>query len=161
MTIDGIELGVEFDGVAAPQATAMFVDAARTGWFVGTYCPRITAYDTMKVLQCGSTDPASTAADPGFAFGPIENAPADNVYPAGTIALARQSDNANSNGHQFFIVTADSTIPADSAGGYTIVGRVTSGLPGLISSVTSAGPGDGSQDGAPAAPVQISAFTIQ
>lgn len=161
MTIDGVELGIELDGALAPQATAVLVQAAQSGWYLGKYCPRITAYDTMQVLQCGTSDPESTASETGYAFGPIENAPADDVYPAGTIAMARVSGDANSMGHQFFIVTADSTIPHDDAGGYTVVGRVTTGLAALISEVTAAGPADGSQDGAPAAPVQITAFTIE
>jgi len=43
--------------------------------------------------------------------------------------MARQSGNGSSMGSQFFIVYKDSTIPADAAGGYTVFGHVTSGLP--------------------------------
>ncbi len=161
MTIAGVDLGMEFDGGVAPQATAVFVQAAQDGWYIGKYCPRVTDYPTMQVLQCGTSDPQSTAGGDDYSYGPIENAPAGDFYPAGSIAMARVANDGNSLNHQFFIVTADSTIPSDSAGGYTIVGKVTSGLAALISSVTSAGPGDGSEDGPPAAPVQITAFTIQ
>ena len=42
--------------------------------------------------------------------------------------MARTSGNANGNGTQFFIVYKDTVIPADAAGGYTVVGKVTSGL---------------------------------
>ncbi len=161
MTINGVNLGVQFDGADAPQATAVFVQASEDGWYDGKYCPRVTDYPTMQVLQCGTSDPQSTDGSGDIAYGPIENAPSDGDYPAGTIAMARVADDGNSQSHQFFIVTADSQIPADSAGGYTIVGQVTSGLQDLIDQVTNAGPGDGSEDGAPAAPVQITAFTIQ
>jgi len=161
MTVGGVDLGIELDGVLAPQATAMFVQAAQTGWYDGKYCPRVTSYDTMQVLQCGTALPDSTASEQDYAFGPIENAPADDAYPAGTIAMARVGGDGFSMGHQFFIVTADSTIPSDAAGGYSVVGRVTSGLEALVADVTSKGAVDGAQDGQPVSPVQITAFTIE
>jgi peptidyl-prolyl cis-trans isomerase B (cyclophilin B) len=161
MTVGGVDLGVELDGMLAPQATAVLVQAANDGWYLGKYCPRVTSYETMQVLQCGTIDSASTASETDFAYGPIENAPVDDLYPAGTIAMARVGGDGASMAHQFFIVTADSTIPSDAAGGYTIVGHVTSGLDALIAQVTSLGTADGSQDGAPAASVIITAFTIQ
>ena len=34
----------------------------------------------------------------------------------------------NTDGSQFFLVYEDSTIPSDTAGGYTVFGRITSGL---------------------------------
>ena len=75
--------------------------------------------------------------------------------------MARVGGDGASMGHQFFIVTADSTIPSDAAGGYTVVGRVTVGLDALVEQVASRGTADGGQDGTPAQPVQITAFTIQ
>jgi len=62
-------------------------------------------------------------------------------------------------------VLADTTLGSDSAGGYTIVGSVTSGLDALAALVAggvdpaTANPSDGS--GFPVAPVTISSFTIQ
>jgi len=161
MTIGGVELGLELDGVLAPQATAMFVQAAQEGWYNGKYCPRVTAYETMQVLQCGTASPDSTTSEDGYRFGPIENAPSDDLYPAGAIAMARIGGDGASMGHQFFIVTAESRIPSDAAGGYTIVGRVTSGLDALVENVTSLGTASGGEDGTPAQTVQITAFTIQ
>ena len=161
MTVGGVELGIELDGALAPQATAMFVQAAQSGWYNGKYCPRVTSYAGMQVLQCGTTTPDSTATEDGFRFGPIENAPADDSYPAGTIAMARIGGDGASMGHQFFIVTADSKIPSDVAGGYTIVGHVTSGLDALVSNVTALGTANGGEDGPPAQTVRITGFTIQ
>jgi len=111
------------------------------------------------VLQCG--DPDGDASGPGYSYGPIENAPADDVYPAGTIAMARVGQDAQSIGSQFFVVYDDTTIGSDSAGGYTVVGRVTSGLAELKAGVTSAGTVDGSTDGSPAVPTIITAFSVQ
>ena len=75
--------------------------------------------------------------------------------------MARQPQNAYSQGSQFFIVYEDTTLTPDQAGGYTVVGRVTSGLDQLKSAVTDAGTADGSTDGAPAVPVTITGLTIQ
>jgi len=83
------DLGIELDGAAAPQAVANFVTLAGKGYFDKTKCHRLTT-EGIYVLQCG--DPTGTGTgDPGYKWGPIENAPADDVYPAGTIAMARQS----------------------------------------------------------------------
>jgi peptidyl-prolyl cis-trans isomerase B (cyclophilin B) len=101
--------------------------------------------------------------DPAYSFGPIENAPADDVYPAGSIAMARSAD-PYSNGHQFFIVLTE-TVLDGSTGGYTIVGTVTSGLDTITALVATgvdpatADPGDGS--GQPLNPITITAFSIQ
>src|SRR6185437_315280 len=50
-----------------------------------------------------------------------------------------QSGNANSQGSQFFIVYKDTTIPSDSAGGYTVIGTITSGLDTLVTDVADKG----------------------
>ncbi len=161
---DDVVLGIELDGTKAPQAVAGWVQDAEDGYYEGKTCHRLATSEGFSFLQCGSLD-GTGAGDPGFAYGPIENAPADDVYPAGTIAMARASGDAYSNGHQFFIVTADTTLPADPAGGYTVVGTVTSGLEDLIAKITSAGideetlGGDGT--GLPAIPTVISRVTLQ
>jgi peptidyl-prolyl cis-trans isomerase B (cyclophilin B) len=158
-----ITLGIELDGALAPQATAGFVQDAANGYYSGKNCHRLATSDGFAFLQCGSLD-GTGAADPAFSYGPVENAPADNIYPAGTIAMARASNDAYSNGHQFFIVTDATTLGADSAGGYTIVGRVTSGLETLIQDVTSAGIdvlGDDGVTGTPKVPTTITGVTLR
>lgn len=159
LTLNDIALGIELDGVRAPQAVASFVHDAANGYFPGKTCHRLTTGPTA-LLQCGSLD-GTGAGDPDYLFGPIENAPADAVYPAGTIALARAGGAAYSQGHQFFIMLADGTIPNDSAGGYTVFGMVTSGLDAIISAVADAGTADGSADGRPAVPTTITDVTVQ
>jgi len=81
------------------------------------------------------------------------------VYPAGTIAMAR-ADSAYSQEHQFFVITADSTLPTDT-GGYSVIGTVTEGLDALISGVSDAGIVDGVESGAPVVTTTITSFTIQ
>ncbi|QAY62738.1 peptidylprolyl isomerase [Xylanimonas allomyrinae] len=146
------DITVELFGQEAPQAVASFVTLAQQGFFDGTPCHRLTTAGIF-VLQCG--DPTGTGSGgPGFEFGPIENAPADDVYPAGTLAMARRGGDGASMGSQFFLVYQDSTIPSDSAGGYTVFGRITSGLD-VVQAVADAGvTGEGS-DGPPAKPVTI------
>jgi peptidyl-prolyl cis-trans isomerase B (cyclophilin B) len=160
LTMNGdLPLGIQLDGVDAPQATAVFVTLAQSGFYNNLTCHRLTT-SGIYVLQCGDPN-GDGSGGPGYSYGPIENAPADNVYPAGTIAMARQSGNASSEGSQFFIVYQDSTIPADAAGGYTVLGQVTSGLDQLQSQVVAAGTADGSTDGKPAAPAVITNVTVQ
>jgi peptidyl-prolyl cis-trans isomerase B (cyclophilin B) len=159
MTINNIDLGIEVDGAAAPQGVSSFVSLSQSGFYNGISCHRLTN-GGFFVLQCG--DPEGTGAGgPGYSYGPIENAPADDVYPAGTLAMARQGNNAYSMGSQFFIVYDDTTIPSDSAGGYTVLGKVTSGLDELKAQVVDAGITGGSSDGAPAIPVSITSVTLQ
>lgn len=164
LTINGIPLGVRLDGAKAPQAVASAIHLAQSGFYAGTVCHRLTTAEEFKVLQCG--DPHGDDPDlagqggPGYAYGPIENAPADNVYPAGTIAMARQGGNAYSMGSQFFIVYGDTTIPPDAAGGYTVFGHVTSGLDALIAQVADAGVQGGGTDGVPVVTPTITGFEV-
>jgi len=159
MTLNGIPLGLELTGAAAPQGVSNFISLTDSGFFNGVNCHRLTTATGFSVLQCGDPKGDGTGG-PGYTFGPIENAPANNVYPAGTIAMARQGGNASSMGSQFFIVYKETTIPSDAAGGYTVLGRVTSGLESLISEITDKGTADGSSDGKPAVPVTISSITL-
>ncbi|MGD8169377.1 peptidylprolyl isomerase [Herbiconiux sp. P16] len=159
LTINDLPLGITLDGAAAPQAVSAFLSQAKDGFFTGTSCHRLTT-SGIFVLQCGDPEGTGTGG-PGYSYGPVENAPADDVYPAGTLAMARQSGNGYSMGSQFFIVYDDSTIASDAAGGYTVLGQVTSGLDALKSSVVSAGTADGSGDGKPAAPAVITNVTVQ
>jgi len=160
MTInDTIDLAYELDGLAAPQAVASFVSLVQSGFYDGLTCHRLTT-EGIFVLQCGDPNGDGTGG-PDYRFGPIENPPLNDVYATGVIAMARQGGDGSSMGSQFFIVYDESTIPSDAAGGYTILGRVTSGLESLIDGVVSAGVVDGAPDGPPAVPATISGITIQ
>ena len=158
LTTSAGDLTLTLDGAAAPQAVASFVTLAESGYFDGTSCHRLTT-SGIYVLQCG--DPTGTGTgDPGYKFGPVENAPTDDVYPAGTVAMARQGGDGDSMGSQFFLVYEDSTIPSDAAGGYTVFGTITSGLD-VVQAVADAGTQDGSGDGSPATPVTIEGVETQ
>lgn len=163
MTLNGVELEFELDGEAAPQAVSSFIYDTQRDYYTDKTCHRLTIAEGFSVLQCGSLD-GTGASDPDYSYGPIENAPEDDVYPAGTIAMARAGGDADSNGHQFFIVYADTTIPSDEAGGYTVIGQVTDGLDELVEQIVSLGLDPYSQspeDGAPAVPVIIENVTVE
>jgi len=159
LALNGNVLGIEIDGTKAPQAAAVFKSLTDSGFYNGSACHRLTTGDTFSLLQCGG---ASATADPGYTWGPLENTPADNTYPAGTIAVARSGNNAYGNGKQFFVVYKETKIPADSAGGYTVVGKVTSGLE-AVTNIAAAGitPGSSATDGAPVQPVTIDSVSLK
>ncbi len=159
MTLNDVALGITLDGAAAPQAVSSFLASVTLNYYVGKTCHRIVASPTAGLIQCGSLD-GTGATDPKYSFGPVENTGVNGLYPAGTIAMARAGGNAYSNGRQFFIVTKDATLPDDAAGGYTIIGQVTSGLDRLQGQITNAGTANGSADGPPLIPTTITALTI-
>ena len=159
-----VTLGISLDGTKAPQAVAGWVQDVQDGYYTDKTCHRLATATDFSFLQCGSVD-GTGAGDPEFSYGPVENAPADGIYPAGTIAMARAQGNAYSNGHQFFLVTAETKLPTDAAGGYTVVGTITSGLDQLIQKIASVGVDqnklDGTGAGAPLVPTTITSVTLQ
>ncbi len=159
LTLNDVPLGIQLDGAAAPQAVSSTISLINDGFYDGVSCHRLTT-GGFFVLQCGDPN-GDGSGGPGYSYGPVENAPADNVYPAGTIAMARQGGNAYSMGSQFFIVYDTTTIPADDAGGYTVLGTVTSGLDQLKEKITAAGVEGGATDGKPVVPTTITSATVQ
>jgi peptidyl-prolyl cis-trans isomerase B (cyclophilin B) len=160
LVINGIPLGVELDGKAAPQAVASTIYLAGKGFYDGVNCHRLTTA-ALFVLQCGDPNGDGTGG-PGYYYGPVENDPLDELYPAGTIAMARQGGEPNSIGSQFFIVYKDTILPADPGiGGYSIIGRVTSGLAELEAAVIAGGVAGDATDGAPNIEAIIGSFKLQ
>ncbi|WIE60049.1 peptidylprolyl isomerase [Curtobacterium sp. MCLR17_032] len=154
-----IRLGIELDGAKAPQATSVEVDLIRKQFYEGTKCHRLADSTGFHFLQCGSANGDGTG-DAGFQYGPLENVPSDGTYAKGTIAIARGAT-PSSQTTQFFIVTDDTTLDP-STGGYTVVGKVTSGLSQLVSKVTSKGIADAGSDGSgePKVATEITGATI-
>lgn len=140
---------VELDGNAAPQTVASFLLLADGEFYKDSPCHRLVDGGT-QVLQCG--DPTGTGrGGPGYTFG-IENAPADGLYPRGTLAMARSQD-PDSNGSQFFIVFGDTTLPLE-AGGYSIFGKVTGGME-IVDYIAAQGVEGGGIEGMPAQQISI------
>jgi peptidyl-prolyl cis-trans isomerase B (cyclophilin B) len=115
------------DRAQAPCTVQSFLHLVRHQFYDATICHRLTAYPTLKVLQCG--DPTGTGeGGPGYRFKdelPTNLAPAPNdptgarrVYPRATLAMANAGP--DTNGSQFFLVYADSFLRPN----YSIFGRV-------------------------------------
>lgn len=148
-------LQVELFGDKAPDTVSSFAHLAGAGYWADSPCHRLTTQGIF-VLQCG--DPTGSGrGTPGYTFG-IENAPADGKYPVGTLAMARSAD-PNSNGGQFFIVYADTELPV-RGGGYSIFGKVTSGMD-IVDRVAEQGVDGGGADGTPAAPISILSVEVK
>jgi peptidyl-prolyl cis-trans isomerase B (cyclophilin B) len=116
----------------APCTVQSFLHLVRHRFYDRTICHRLTAYPTLKVLQCG--DPTGTGeGGPGYRYKdelPTDLEPAPNdptgvrrIYPRATLAMANAGP--DTNGSQFFLVYADSVLRPN----YTIFG--TTGRTGL------------------------------
>jgi peptidyl-prolyl cis-trans isomerase B (cyclophilin B) len=158
LNLNSEAVSFELDGVNAPQAVANFVSLAQSGFYEDVSCHRLTTAGIF-VLQCGDPD-GTGSGGPGYNFGPIENAPADDTYTEGTLAMARVGGDGSSMGSQFFIVYDESMIPSDSAGGYTVFGKVTGGLD-AIKAIAAAGTSNGSGDGSPVEAVLMSSISVE
>jgi peptidyl-prolyl cis-trans isomerase B (cyclophilin B) len=139
-------------GAKAPITVTQLATLARGGYFNNSLCHRLTTQG-LYVLQCG--DPTATGAGgPNFTYRD-ENLPPEglNNYPAGTVAMANSGP--GTNGSQFFLVFADTTLGAN----YTIWGTVTQGLD-IVKAIAKAGVKGGGADGAPNQPISINRVTV-
>ncbi len=105
---------------SAPLAVNSFVFLARQGYFDG-----VTFHRVLPGFVAQGGDPTgSGTGGPGYQFA-SEIDPALKFDGPGIVAMANAGPGTNTNGSQFFI-----TYAAQSAlnGGYTIFGRVTSGM---------------------------------
>ena len=144
---------VEADGKSAPITVAALSALAKGGFFDKTLCHRLSTED-IYVLQCG--DPTATGlGGPNFTYRD-ENLPAtaENNYPSGVVAM--HNSGQDSNGSQFFIFYADSSLPPS----YTIWGKVTKGLE-IIQMVAKSGVMDGKKDGLPKQKIGIEKVKVR
>ncbi|GGM12755.1 peptidyl-prolyl cis-trans isomerase [Streptomyces fumigatiscleroticus] len=150
------EIDVAMKASAAPHTVNSFDFLAGKGYFDHTKCHRLTT-SGIYVLQCG--DPTgSGSGGPGYTI-PDENLKdkslKDNVYPAGTVAMANTGQ-AHSGGSQFFLVYQDSQLPPS----YTPFGTVSDAGMKVLKKIAAAGESTGAGDGAPNATVVINKATV-
>ena len=111
-------------GAKAPLTVTAMSYLANSKYFDNSICHRIVTAG-IYIIQCG--DPtASGSGGPQWTV-PDENLPTgnvtDNLYPAGTVAMANSGP--NTNGSQFFFTYKDNSQLAAS---YTVWGKVIKGL---------------------------------
>src|SRR5664279_2877720 len=125
-------IAVELFDDDAPKTVENFTKLARDGFYDGVSFHRVIS-DFM--IQGG--DPTGTGSGgPGYQFEDEFN---DRKVERGALAMANAGP--NTNGSQFFIVTADACPWLD--GKHTVFGRVTSGMD-VVSAIdqVETGPGD-------------------
>jgi peptidyl-prolyl cis-trans isomerase B (cyclophilin B) len=137
---------------SAPVAATNFINLAEAGYYVDVPFHRIVP---GFMIQGG--DPTGTGGGgPGYT---IQDDPVVGEYTRGTVAMARPAGQGgslvpDSQGSQFFIVVADSSFL--SGGGYSIFGRVESGMDVVDEIVSGERSGELAVD-----PVLITNVTIQ
>jgi peptidyl-prolyl cis-trans isomerase B (cyclophilin B) len=139
-------------GAKAPITVTQLSTLAKGGYFDNSLCHRLTTQG-LYVLQCG--DPTATGAGgPNFTYAD-ENLPTStfNNYPAGTVAMANSGP--GTNGSQFFLVFADTTLGPN----YTIWGTITQGLD-IVKAIAKAGVKGGGADGPPKQAIAINRVTV-
>jgi len=129
-------IGIELFDEDAPKTVENFKKLAGDGFYDGVIFHRVIQ-DFM--IQGG--DPTGTGSGgPGYQFEDEFN---DHKVERGALAMANAGP--NTNGSQFFIVTADSCPWLD--GKHTVFGRVTSGMD-VVDAIeqVDTGPGDRPRD---------------
>jgi peptidyl-prolyl cis-trans isomerase B (cyclophilin B) len=129
------------DRSKVPCTAASFEFLSSKKFWDNTKCHRLVNEASFKVLQCG--DPFASGkgwretdgqGGPSYTM-PEENLPTDTKkpYPAKSIAMANTGQ-PGSTGSQFFIVAADTQLPAQ----YTLLGTITEGM-NIVEDVVKAG----------------------
>jgi cyclophilin family peptidyl-prolyl cis-trans isomerase len=120
------EIKVKFNADNAPNAVNNFLKLANEKFYDGVKFHRV-----IKGFMIQSGDPLSKdeskkdfwgTGGPGYKF--ADELKGTEKYPQGTLAMANSG--ANTNGSQFFIVTASPSAPLPP--NYTVFGQVVSGL---------------------------------
>ena len=149
------DVTITMDRAKAPCTVNSFVSLAEQGYYDDTVCHRLTDYGIF-VLQCGDPS-ASGMGGPGYSYADeleaIEDLSPQEAYPAGTVAMANAGP--DTNGSQFFLVYADSTLDPD----YTIFGTMDQAGIDVVGGIAAQGvdAGDGQS---PIAEAKIMSVTL-
>ena len=110
-------LVIALDAIKAPKTVNNFVFLALNHYYDGVIFHRI-----INGFMCQGGDPTGTGTGgPGYKF--ADELPKPGQYEIGSVAMANAGP--NTNGSQFFIVTADACPWLD--GKHTVFGKVAAG----------------------------------
>jgi Peptidyl-prolyl cis-trans isomerase (rotamase) - cyclophilin family len=111
------DIGIELFDADSPKTVENFLKLSRDGFYNGVVFHRV-----IENFMIQGGDPTGTGmGGPGYQF-----EDEINKHPVERGALAMANSGPNTNGSQFFIVTADACPWLD--GLHTVFGRVTSGM---------------------------------
>ena len=157
------DIVIEAFSKRAPVTTSMLTGLVSAKFYDQSICHRMISSSGAALLQCG--DPTDSGyGGPAFQF-KDENLPMPvmNNYPAGTVAMANSTQlkdgeliNQNTNGSQFFIMAANTTLDPY----YTVWGRVTKGLE-IVKAVVATGTLEGGEVGRPKVKIAIEKATVR
>ena len=152
------DIVIQADGANAPMTTTALAYLAKQGFFDQSLCHRLTTAGIF-VLQCG--DPTATGTGgPNWQGYRDENLPPQltkenpNDYPAGIVAMANSGP--NTNGSQFFLVYANTSLPPS----YTRWGVIIKGLD-IVKAIAAMGTTNGGTDGTPKQTIAIEKVSVR
>ncbi|MFA7319005.1 MAG: peptidylprolyl isomerase [Parcubacteria group bacterium] len=120
------DIELKLDASNAPVTVGNFLKLASSGFYDGTKFHRVIKDFMIQGGDPLSKDDSQKASwgtgDPGYKFN--DELTGKETYTQGTLAMANSGP--NTNGSQFFIVTASPSYPLPPS--YTVFGHVTSGL---------------------------------
>ena len=142
------EIDILLDTKNTPQTANNFYYLAKSGFYDNVIFHRIIP---GFMIQGG--DPTGTGTGgPGYKF---EDEKFVGEYTRGTVAMANSGP--NTNGSQFFIMHADTSLPPN----YTIFGTVTKGLEVVDKIATAKTIEDGLENSTPVTPAVITKAIVQ
>lgn len=120
------DIELKLDAANAPVAVGNFLKLASTGFYNNVKFHRVIKGFMIQAGDPNSRDDAQKSAwgtgGPGYTF--PDELKGTETYPQGTLAMANAGP--NTNGSQFFIVTASPAAPLPAS--YTVFGSVVSGM---------------------------------
>ena len=119
------DIKVKLNGDKTPVTVGNFLKLSKAGFYDNTKFHRVIKGFMIQGGDPNSkTDDASTWGMGGPKYRFKDELKGDEKYPQGTLAMANAGP--NTNGSQFFIVTADPGYPLPPS--YTVFGQVVSGM---------------------------------
>lgn len=142
------DIVISLNAIATPKTVNNFVFLAQKGFYDNTIFHR-----TIKGFMIQGGDPTGTGSGgPGYRFA---DEPFTGSYSKGTVAMANAGP--NTNGSQFFIMHADTPLPAN----YVIFGQVTKGQE-VVDTIATAPvqTSMGGENSKPVTPVKINSVSL-